>query len=60
MAEPWHLVKDRPALRGVDWRSSNYALYGDMSRRVYQVLCGLVPASDLDIRSMRCSLISQA
>ena len=43
MAEPWHLVKDRPALRGVEWRSSNYALYGDMSRRVYQVLCGLVP-----------------
>jgi DNA polymerase V len=43
MAEPWHLVKDRPALRGVEWRSSNYALYGDLSRRVYQVLCGLVP-----------------
>lgn len=44
MAEPWHLVKDRPALRAVEWRSSNYALYGDMSRRVYQVLCGLAPS----------------
>ena len=42
MAEPWHLVKDRPALRDVTWMSSNYALYGDMSRRVYQVLCGRV------------------
>ena len=32
MAEPWHLAKDRVAGRGVEWRSSNYALYGDMSR----------------------------
>ena len=43
MAEPWHLAKDRVAGRGVEWRSSNYALYGDMSRRVYQVVCGFVP-----------------
>ena len=43
MAEPWHLAKERVAGRGVEWRSSNYELYGDMSRRVYQVLCGFVP-----------------
>ena len=42
MAEPWHLVKDRPGLRHVTWMSSNYALYGDMSRRLYQVLCSHV------------------
>jgi DNA polymerase V len=44
MAEPWHLAKERVGQRPVEWRSSNYALYGDMSRRVYQVLCGLVPS----------------
>lgn len=44
MGEPWHLAKNRPQLRGVEWLSSNYALYGDMSRRLYQVLCELVPS----------------
>lgn len=39
MGDPWHLIKDKPGIRGVvDWRSSNYELYGDMSRRMYQVL----------------------
>ncbi|MBI0436008.1 Y-family DNA polymerase [Roseomonas sp. KE0001] len=43
MGDPWHLVRKRPELRGVHWYSSNYALYGDMSRRVYQVLAERVP-----------------
>jgi len=45
MGDPWHLVKDRPAVRSarVEWFSSNYALYDDMSRRMYQVLAARVP-----------------
>ncbi|MBW4025751.1 MAG: Y-family DNA polymerase [Proteobacteria bacterium] len=43
MGEPWHLIKKRPECRSVLWRSSNYALYGDMSRRVYDVLIDRVP-----------------
>ena len=43
MGEPWHLIKNRPECRAVLWRSSNYALYGDMSRRVYDVLTERVP-----------------
>ncbi|MES2256552.1 MAG: Y-family DNA polymerase [Pseudomonadota bacterium] len=45
MGDPWHLIKDKPGIKGVvDWRSSNYELYGDMSRRMYQVLEGGFPA----------------
>src|ERR1700754_3525681 len=45
MGDPWHLIKDRPGIKGVvDWRSSNYELYGDMSRRMYQVLEANFPA----------------
>lgn len=44
MGDPWHLVKDRPALKPVIWKSSNYALYGDMSRRMFEVLSSLAPA----------------
>jgi len=43
MGEPWHLAKDRPEIRSVVWRSSNYALYGDMSRRVYELLLERAP-----------------
>ena len=38
MGEVWHLSKRRPEFRGIIAKSSNYALYGDMSRRVYEVL----------------------
>jgi DNA polymerase V len=38
MGEVWHLSKRRPEFRGIVAKSSNYALYGDMSRRVYEVL----------------------
>lgn len=43
MGEPYHLAKRRPGLEHVVWKSSNYVLYGDMSRRMYEVLTELVP-----------------
>ncbi|MDX1922426.1 MAG: Y-family DNA polymerase [Alphaproteobacteria bacterium] len=43
MGEPYHLAKRRPGLEDVVWKSSNYVLYGDMSRRMYEVLTDLVP-----------------
>ena len=45
MGDPWHLARNRPAVRAakVEWFSSNYSLYGDMSRRMYQVLADRVP-----------------
>ena len=43
MGEPYHLARGRPGLEHVVWKSSNYALYGDMSRRMYEVLTTLVP-----------------
>ncbi len=45
MGDPFHLARNRPEVRAarVEWFSSNYALYGDMSRRMYQVLAERVP-----------------
>jgi DNA polymerase V len=43
MGEPWHLALRRPECKNIAWRSSNYPLYGDMSRRVYEVLAARVP-----------------
>ena len=43
MGDPWHLVRSKRELRGVHWYSSNYALYADLSRRVFQVLTDRVP-----------------
>ena len=43
MGEPYHLARKRAGLEHVVWKSSNYALYGDMSRRMYEVLVGLNP-----------------
>ncbi|WP_338662654.1 Y-family DNA polymerase [Pararoseomonas sp. SCSIO 73927] len=43
MGDAWHLIRDRQGMDQVEWFSSNYALYGDMSRRVYQVLAERVP-----------------
>jgi DNA polymerase V len=37
------MVRDRRELRDVQWFSSNYSLYGDMSRRIYQLLAARVP-----------------
>ena len=38
MGDPWHLIKNKLGMGAVEWRSSNYELYGDMSRRMFQVL----------------------
>jgi DNA polymerase V len=43
MGEPWHLAAKRPEFKSVIAKSSNYVLYGDMSRRVFDVLSGAVP-----------------
>lgn len=60
MGDPWHLISERPEIAPVIWRSSNYVLYGDMSRRMYEVLCAHVPRVEpysidemfLDLRGM--------
>lgn len=44
MGEPWHQVRARPECRDLRWRSSNYPLYADMSRRMYEVLASFSPA----------------
>jgi nucleotidyltransferase/DNA polymerase involved in DNA repair len=54
MGAPWHLHRARFADAGVIVRSSNYTLYGDMSRRVMEVLSRFSP--DLEIYSNRRSL----
>ncbi len=43
--DPWHLARRRPEVRAarIEWLSSNYALYGDMSRRMYEVLAARAP-----------------
>ena len=44
MGDPWHLISKKAGISGVvQWRSSNYALYGDMSRRVYELLLDRAP-----------------
>lgn len=37
MGDPWFKIRDRAETSGIIARSSNYALYGDMSRRVNDV-----------------------
>jgi len=44
MGEPWHLASKRPELKPVICKSSNYVLYGDMSRRMFDVLSSMTPA----------------
>ncbi|MGO9818142.1 MAG: Y-family DNA polymerase [Acidocella sp.] len=43
MGEAWHLAQRRRECKSVEWRSSNYPLYGDMSCRMYEVLAARVP-----------------
>jgi DNA polymerase V len=50
MGEPWHLCRRRLDTRDVIVRSSNYALYGDMSARVMRVLAGFTP--ELEVYSI--------
>lgn len=47
MGEPWHEVRRRARVEGwfgqLAWFSSNYPLYGDMSRRMYEILGSYSP-----------------
>jgi DNA polymerase V len=47
MGEPWHLCRRRLDTRSVIVRSSNYALYGDMSARVMRVLAAFAPQIEI-------------
>lgn len=68
MGEPWHIASKRPELKPVIWKSSNYVLYGDMSRRMYEVLCAFAPRVEpysidemfLDFDGLDCDLYSLA
>ncbi len=46
MGDPWHLIRNRSEMQGVHWYSSNFPLYGDMSRRVYQIIAERVPRAE--------------
>lgn len=43
MGAPWHLLKRVAAEHGITALSSNYTLYGDMSRRVMNILGNMAP-----------------
>lgn len=43
MGDPFYKLVRRPEMAALEWRSSNYALYGDMSRRVYETLLDHIP-----------------
>lgn len=58
MGEAWHICQQRARTEGVIVRSSNYTLYGDMSRRVMSVLNGFTP--DLEIYSIDEAFLSLA
>ena len=47
MGDPYHLNKEKLAAYGVAVFSSNYALYGDMSRRVMETLGAFTPEIEL-------------
>jgi DNA polymerase V len=47
MAKPWFKLEAGLRGQGVAVFSSNYALYGDLSRRVMQVLAGFCPALEV-------------
>jgi DNA polymerase V len=50
MGEAWHLCRRRVHTEGVVVRSSNYALYGDMSARVMRILADQAP--ELEVYSI--------
>lgn len=52
MAAPWHHYRALAEQHGVVAFSSNYALYGDLSRRVVDVLSQFVPRADLEVYSI--------
>lgn len=58
MGEAWHVCQQRVRTDGVIVRSSNYTLYGDMSRRVMGILGQFTP--DLEIYSIDEAFLSLA
>jgi len=46
MGDPWHLIRNKREMQEVRYYSSNFALYGDISRRVYQVIAERVPRAE--------------
>ncbi len=52
MAVPWHHCRNIAEQHGVVAFSSNYTLYGDLSRRVVAVLRQFVPGEDLEVYSI--------
>lgn len=50
MGAPWHLIREKHDRDGIEVRSSNYTLYGDMSARVMRILSDFTP--NLEIYSI--------
>lgn len=47
MGAPWHLLKPLVEQHGIAGLSSNYTLYGDMSRRVMMILAEMAPRQEV-------------
>lgn len=47
MGTPWHKLKDQARQHGIIALSSNYTLYGDMSRRVMTILADFAPRPEV-------------
>jgi DNA polymerase V len=47
MGAPWHLLKPLVEQHGIVGLSSNYTLYGDMSRRVMMILGDMAPRQEV-------------
>jgi len=47
MGDAWFEIETLARLHGIRVFSSNFALYGDMSRRVMQILCNAVPDAEI-------------
>ena len=47
MGTPWHKLKDQARQHGIVALSSNYTLYGDMSRRVMTILADFAPRQEV-------------
>lgn len=49
---PWHHMQDLVRQHGIQYRSSNYTLYGDMSRRTMNVIGQFVAREDQEVYSI--------
>lgn len=47
MGVPYFQIKHLEKSHGLLWLSSNYALYGDMSARMMNILCGFAPEQEV-------------